>query len=313
MIEYYKLNAAGTLKSDAAEANWVNVQNLSEDEIKDIAEKYDLPIDLFAGIDEPEEVSRVEHLQSEKLGEVYSLVVLNLSDQTEQSIESRLHPISFVVAEKMLLTYSCRDSDFIPSMIAKYSREFNCFEQVIAYSLLSIYDHYLIDLEEIKVRIDQLDKAARKTTENQELFNLADTTRDIVYIDHTLQDQDETLTYLWEKTKFLEKIDNPELVYDVQLRHRQVNKLIAIYRDLLEAIGGLFTDMMDNNLNHLMKYLDSAALVISIPALVSGIWGMNTGGLPGKGSQVGFWVVIVLSVILAVIAAVHLSKKDFTK
>lgn len=88
MIECYKLNTAGTVKSDAAEANWVNVQNLSEDEIKDIAEKYDLPIDLFAGIDEPEEVSRVEHLQSEKLGEVYSLVVLNLSDQTEQSIES---------------------------------------------------------------------------------------------------------------------------------------------------------------------------------------------------------------------------------
>lgn len=40
--------------------------------------------------------------------------------------------------------------------------------------------------------------------------------------------------------------------------------------------------MMDNNLNHIMKYLDSAALIISVPALFAGIWGMNTGGLPGK-------------------------------
>ena len=41
--------------------------------------------------------------------------------------------------------------------------------------------------------------------------------------------------------------------------------------------------MMDSHLNHLMKYLDSAALVIAVPALISGIWGMNVGGLTGKG------------------------------
>ncbi|WGO85257.1 MAG: Hypothetical protein LKU_00064 [Lactobacillus kefiranofaciens] len=37
-----------------------------------------------------------------------------------------------------------------------------------------------------------------------------------------------------------------------------------------------------------MKYLDSAALVIAVPALISGIWGMNVGGLPGKEDKNGF-------------------------
>ncbi len=41
----------------------------------------------------------------------------------------------------------------------------------------------------LKKQIDQLDAAARKTTENNELFNLADTKRDMVYLDHTLKDQ----------------------------------------------------------------------------------------------------------------------------
>nr|WP_329776531.1 hypothetical protein [Lactobacillus helveticus] len=31
--------------------------------------------------------------------------------------------------------------------------------------------------------------------------------------------------------------------------------------------------MMDSHLNHLMKYLDSVALVITVPVLISGIWG----------------------------------------
>ena len=52
--------------------------------------------------------------------------------------------------------------------------------------------------------------------------------------------------------------------------------------------------MMDNHLNNLMKYLDSIALIISIPALISGIWGMNVGGLPGKENELGFlWVTFI--------------------
>ena len=46
--------------------------------------------------------------------------------------------------------------------------------------------------------------------------------------------------------------------------------------------------MMDSHLNHLMKYLDSAALVIAVSALISGIWGMNVGGLTGKEYKNGF-------------------------
>ena len=46
--------------------------------------------------------------------------------------------------------------------------------------------------------------------------------------------------------------------------------------------------MMGSHLNHLMKYLDSAALVIAVSALISGIWGMNVGGLTGKEDKNGF-------------------------
>lgn len=70
---------------------------------------------------------------------------------------------------------------------------------------------------------------------------------------------------------------------------------------------------MDNNLNHLMKYLDSAALIISIPALISGIWGMNTGGLPGKESHFGFFMVVAVAVLLAIIVGIHIKRKDFSK
>lgn len=52
-----------------------------------------------------------------------------------------------------------------------------------------LYTHYIEELLEIKKDIDELDVAARKTTENDALFKLADTERKIVYLDHTLADQ----------------------------------------------------------------------------------------------------------------------------
>lgn len=88
--------------------------------------------------------------------------------------------------------------------------------------------------------------------------------------------------------------------------------MIHVYRDLLESISGLFTAMMDNNLNHLMKYLDSAALVIAIPALISGLYGMNVGGLPWKSSQYGFWLVLGLATVLTIMVAIMLKRKRYS-
>ena len=160
-----------------------------------------------------------------------------------------------------------------------------------------------------------MDAAARKTTENNELFNLADTERDMVYLDHTLKDQNLTVNHLMERKEFLDKLDNESLVYDIKLRQKFANKLVTIYRDLLETIGGLFSDMMDNNLNHLMKYLDSAALVVC--SAIINCWTLgdqHTGGLPGKDNTIGTILVFWVSCLIRHhFTAVYLSKKDFSK
>ena len=77
-----------------------------------------------------------------------------------------------------------------------------------------------------------MDAAARKTTENNELFNLADTERDMVYLDHTLKDQNLTVNHLMERKEFLDKLDNESLVYDINCDRNlptSLSRSIAIY------------------------------------------------------------------------------------
>jgi magnesium transporter len=261
--------------------------------------------------EEQEEI--IKPLENTALNNSYALGVTNLSAEKKEQIEERLEPLIFIISDSLLITHVGKESTFIDRLLEKYHEKIHTFAELISYGIYMLYTHYIEELLEIKKDIDELDVAARKTTENDALFKLADTERKIVYLDHTLADQKSTLNGLWENESFIQDLNDSKLVYDIQLHQKHAEKLIHIYRDLLETVGGLFTDMMDNNLNHLMKYLDSAALIISIPALISGIWGMNTGGLPGKGSSIGFFMVVGVAVLLAIIVAVHLNRKDFSK
>ncbi|MBO0452662.1 magnesium transporter CorA family protein [Candidatus Enterococcus murrayae] len=312
MVDHYFVDKKKALMTDETHFNWLIVDSSNTEEIEKVITEYRLPKDLFMGNAYPEEVSRVERLSGTTLRNPLSLIVIDLSSKQER-IEKRLTPISFILSDELLITSLDRESNFVEHLIKKYPKQLNSFEKIIAYAILDIYTHYVKELKEMKKTIDALDKEARKTTENEELYKQADLERDVVYIDHTLRDQRETLDNLWASDNFIQRLADERLLYDVQLRQKQTEKMIAIYRDLLESIGDLFNGMMDNNLNHLMKYLDSTALVISIPAVIAGLWGMNTGGLPGKSSTLGFLLVVAGAVVAAVVVGYYLFKKDYTK
>lgn len=176
-----------------------------------------------------------------------------------------------------------------------------------------IYSHYIQELRKIKEVIDALDDDARETTKNEALDRLANTERVVIFLDHTLQEQKETLQTFFEETKFSEQLSDTKLRYEINLRQKYAEKMVRLYRDLLENVGGLFSDMMSNNLNHLMKFLDSAALVVSVPAMIAGIWGMNTGGLPGEDSNLGFFAVSAGAMFLAILTAIYLRNKKYSK
>jgi magnesium transporter len=313
MITHYKITERGVMQGEEQNYNWLLVESPSEQEIAILRKQFDLPKDIFEAIHYPEEVSRFEYLHSRVLNDALSLIVLDLQKEAKGYVEERLQPVSFVLSENILITITSGQSDLVQRIIAYEEKEINNTAKIVAFCLLFIYSDYVDELRALKTVIDELDQSARKTTENEELFRLADLERNIIYIQRTVDDQHETMQELWQNELFIQRVADPELIYDIQIKNRQASKLSHIYRDLIETVGGLFTDMMDNNLNHLMKYLDSAALVISIPALIAGIWGMNTGGLPGEGSAIGFLLVIGLALVLAIIAAVYLNKKDFTK
>lgn len=312
MIRSFSIAAQqGVYPTSLADSNWIALNQPSAAEEMTIKQKYHLPPDFFQTLNRTQAISRLEPVSNHSFAKHYLLVLTNLTANRSQTIEQRLEPLIFIKLDQHIVTYSEHPSNFFDQLLDQFKADIQSIEDLIAYSIRLTYNNYQQQLNDIKTNIDFLETAARTTTKNSELIKLAETDKEIIYIDHTLTNQKDTLAHLWHKTEFKTALNNPDLLANIKLHQKHAEQSIIIYKDLLETIGGLFTDMMDNNLNQLMKYLDSAALIISVPTLVSGIWGMNTGGLPGEQSEIGFWLVMIIAVIATIIITIHLKRKDF--
>ncbi|MFD1430115.1 magnesium transporter CorA family protein [Lacticaseibacillus mingshuiensis] len=302
----------GLAESHGQTSNYILMVTDDKREMTAVRKQYALPEAIFLGADAPEEALRYEDLPGTRLTDAKALVVMDLDENNDERIEKRLQPVTMVVAKEGLLMHLVPNSALEGELLAKNDRHLlRSPARVIGAVLQLIGHHFVHVLKSQKKAIDHLDQAARKTTRNQELFQLADLSRDMVYLEHTLDDQRDVLDKLLADADFSDALGDSRLAQNILQRHRYAVKMVTIYRDLLETSSSLFSAMMDNRLNHLMRYLDSAALVVSVPAMIGGLWGMNVGGIPGDRSWWGFLIMTAFALLMGGLTALHLMRKDF--
>ena len=92
---------------------------------------------------------------------------------------------------------------------------------------------------------------------------------------------------------------------------RQAIEMTSIYRDDIKGTRELFSSILDNRLNNAMKYLTSITLLMAVPTVISGLYGMNVqaDGMPFANSTAGFAIVLGLTLALCILSAWVLHKK----
>ena len=184
-------------------------------------------------------------------------------------------------------------------------------ESIILNAGLISYKHFTKELKKQKETIDLLDYQANHRTSNQILIDVANTERDMVLLEHTIDTQELAFSHLLENKEFLEKLNDENLTHDIEWYNRQVNKLVHLYRDLLDTVSALYSDIMSNSLNKLMKFLSSLSLILASSGLIAELWGMNTGGLPGENSDYGTLILFSVAFIAGLIMYLFLRKNKY--
>ena len=285
----------------------------SVDSLNNLIQKHQWPATITAGLQTPEVFPRTVRFKHGEDEIAYLIAVCNLAP-TDNILDSQvlLDPL-IIVSEPEQLTFLVHEESASATEIQQLYETtlFNSNEGLIACFLLKIYSNYRVKLAHIKEQLEEIEAQSTETTKNEYLIEIKNIKKEAVILEHTLDTQHQALERLFKLAEFTDNLADEAMIYNIKTAERQITKLIAIYRDLIEAISGLFTDIMSNHLNHLMKYLDSAALVISVPSLIAGLWGMNTGGLPGEHTKFGFLMMIIVSLVLALITWRILRSKKY--
>lgn len=307
MLTKYRLSSHGPEKctADLKNCNLILHTQASKNELHQVCQTFDLEHLTFDYCSSPEEVSHYHPIISDTLPEGHILVIYDFIPKQEK-IENQLTPAIIIFNQDVLII--CTDnSETCQRQLAEKDSQIIDF---IAGYTLKCQQNLMNALLEYKPKIDQLDAAAHESFNNDELRALTNLTRKLVFFEHTMNDQSETVAAFIKDPQF-KAVRQKELCFKLDIQQRRLTKTIHIFRDLLDSISGLFTEMMNSSLNNLMKFLDSAGLVIATAALVSGFMGMNVGGLPWKDTQFGFWLTVIISVSLALLISIYLKRKSY--
>lgn len=76
---------------------------------------------------------------------------------------------------------------------------------------------------------------------------------------------------------------------DVLIEIKQAIEMSSIYLNILSGTMDAFASVISNNLNIVMKILASITIVISIPNIIAGFYGMNVEASPWRNSSGSLW------------------------
>jgi len=168
---------------------------------------------------------------------------------------------------------------------------------------------YLQYLRIIDKKSDSVEKQLHISTKNQELIELLELEKSLVYFSTSLRSNELVLEKMLKIDKIKQYPEDEELLDDVIIENKQAIEMADIYSNILSGTMDAYASVISNNLNIVMKVLAIITIVMSIPTMIASFWGMNV-PVPLAHSAHGFLILVIVSLILTIFGGYILGKKN---
>ncbi len=283
---------------------WVKLTTPDAEENQQIVDHYNIDYsDLVAALDD-EESSRIEFEDD------YTLILVDIPITEIRNDEEYYTtiPLGIILTEDAVITICREEVEIFEKNLRFKMRNFSTRKKMrfVYHILYSIARLYLYDLRNIDKARTDIEERAGEDTSHDDIVSLHELETSLVYFATSLRANNMVITRLMRANKFPE---DEELIEDTIIENNQAIEMATIYRNIIDSTRELISAVMDNRLNNVMKYLTSITLVMAIPTVISGIYGMNLKWLPFAGTVYGFAIVCAITVLICVVTMLILKKK----
>lgn len=286
---------------------WIHLSNPTEEEIKIVTNSFDIPEDhVRAALDE-EEKARLE------IDDDIILIIIDVPIHDDNNRCSfTTVPLGIILLKDHILTVSTVKLSLIEEFVQGRIKSFFTFKKTrfILQILFRNSTYFLLYLKQIGRISDNIERQLKNNLKNQELMLLLELEKSLVYFTTSLKSNEAVLERMM-RTEIVKRYpDDLELLEDVIIETKQSIEMANIYSSILGSTRDAFSTVMSNNLNIVMKKLTSITIVFAIPTVVSGLWGMNVGGIPFASDTYGFLWAVLVAVFFGIAITWILFKKE---
>ena len=226
-------------------------------------------------------------------------------------------PLSIILTPELTITISEELIQVIPDssdgsrFLFDTGKRTQFFFQIL-YHADTVFLKYI---RHIRRKTDDIEVRLRKSTNNQEILQLLDLEKGLTYFTAALRGNvivaetilrmrsDPQMRYLLQMHE-----EDEDVLESVIIENKRALELVQTYSEILSIMMDAFSSVINNNLNHIIKFLASVTIVVSIPTMISSFWSMTL-IVPWQGTEIGFWIVLMLALITSTATGIILRKK----
>ena len=305
MLTIHKtINGKMTRLDTIQDGCWVNLTYPSEDELNTVAATLAVePTFLRAALDE-EETSRIDTEE----GQTLLIIDVPAVEKDDQVVYSTL-PLGIIVTQKHIITVCLKESSIIKDFQDGLVRNAETQKRTsfILYMLLRVAKRFLQYLKQIDKIYSYMERQLYKSQRNKELIQLLDLEKSLVYFNTSLKANEVTLEKILRGRIITLYEEDHDLLEDVLIEVRQAIEMANIYSSIISGMMDAFASVISNNLNVIMKVLTSITILLTIPNIVFGFYGMNVANLP---LDHFWWFPLVVAAGIIGVVAIVLKKMD---
>ncbi len=289
--------------------SWIQLTDPSLDEMEMISERFEIDIaDVRAAMD-ADESSRVD------IEDDYTLILVDIpiiEIRNDQKAYTAI-PLGILLLDDYIITICAEETPVLQYFINSTVREFSTKKQMrfvyqILYRTCMVYQLYLRTIDSKRTEIEE---RAQEDVKEEDLVTLHELESNLVYFATSLRANGAVIDRLSRYSRVRQFPEDKDLLDDVKVENGQAIEMTIIYRDIIHGTRELLSNIIDIRLNNVMKYLAAITIVMAIPNIISGFYGMNVDArwVPLQSVPFGFAIICVGTVLLCLIVLKVLKKK----
>ncbi len=308
MLTIYKTTEQGLEQLESiANGAWVKAVDPTPEEIQKLV-SWGIDTDYINYSLDLDEMPRMER------DEDYTFILVRIPhSQPESDIPYTTIPLGIMIKGNLIVTICRYEKEMFKVLANGKYRLLKTGKRYrfALYIFLETATRYLTHLREINRMTETIEDQLQKSTRNRELMELLKYQKSLTYFATALRSNEVMMERVQRTQIFNYYEEDQDLLEDVLTENQQAIQMTSINTEILSSMMDAFASIISNNLNTVMKALAALTIILNLPTIVAGFYGMNVNVLPGATHPQAFLILIGVAVGLTAVATYIFYKRDW--